>query len=236
MKTCDEIRDRSWSYLDGELDPAVEAVVDSHLTRCPECEELFAARRSLLETVARARAEKAPPGLRARVESILAADAASRRSSPRRWRAGWKVALPLAAVVATLLLFRAGTDPSSGPAHAAHGFAADHSAHAVADPSGRPFRADEERPPPAPRLAAGRVVGVSRCVVDERVYAHYVYAVDGATVSAFLPVRGELAGEARGGGTIDGSEVVAVSRGGRGFVLVSTDLPRERLLGLPPGA
>lgn len=270
MKSCEQIRARSWAHLDGEVDPAEAAEVSSHLERCPECARAFEARRAFLETVALARAETAPPGLRSRVESILdpaigpadraagdrepgdhdpadhtagdldvtdretaAAAAAAGRGSwvPGRW-----IALPIAAVLAALLLFRPWAGPSPEVVLAARGFVADHAAHALDQPAARPFLIGEEPPPDPPALAAGRALGLSRCVVEGRVYAHYVYAVDGATVSAFVPVRGALPGEADGGLAIDGHGVVTARTRDDGVVLVSGELSTESLSELSPGA
>jgi hypothetical protein len=37
-------------------------------------------------------------------------------------------------------------------------------------------------------VTQGHVEGLSRCTIDGRVYAHYVYQIDGGTMSAYLPL------------------------------------------------
>lgn len=230
-----------WPFLDGELDAAEDALVASHLERCPACARAFESGRAFLEGVALAGNEEAPAGLRERVESILDSGAASDRPAsagarPAAWRRAWKVALPLAAAVAALLLFRPGAGPGPDGAWAARGFAADHAAHAVALPSERPFEAGEERPAGPPRLEDGRLVGLSRCIVEGRVYAHYVFDVGGATVSTFVPVRGAIPGETGARESVDGTTVVTVEAGAGGVVLVSEEHSPEALAELVPGA
>lgn len=233
MTTCEETRGRLWPYLDDELDPADAAVVASHVRRCPQCAREIEAARALLAAVAEAGREEAPPALRARVAAILDSEIGDEQEPrpARRWR---RVALlPVAAVLAALLLFRPWAEEA--PSLAA-GFVADHAEHAADGPSERPFVSGDPPPPGPPSLRAGRMIGLSRCVVDGRAYAHYAFEVNGATVSAFVPLEDPLPGESKPFVAPANAAVLRTVSGGRAAILVSTEVPLEVLAALSRGA
>lgn len=259
MRSCDDIRGRLWAWLDGELGAAERAEVADHLGRCPGCARDVERAAELLAIVREAGRETAPPGLVTRVEAILdrerggpaveaGAPAASRAAAPessadrgparepaaapRRRR--WAALVPLAAILAALLIARPWAGEPAG-ALAATAFVADHAAHAAAAPSAEPFRPGEAAPTGPPSLPGGRLAGLSRCVVDGRVYAHWTFEVEGGRVSAYVPVEGRL-GEPADPPVVDGAAVVTVEEGGRRTLLVSTDLGPEALRALSPGA
>ena len=239
---CGDVRSRIWAYLDDELAADQSASVRGHLDTCPDCRAVVAGERGFLERVARAGEEQAPAHLKSRVAAILdsAVEPAPERAVPiaRRSTAWWPaVAVAAAAVVAIVLLAlprdRPG-DAASGPAYA---FLGDHAGHSLVLPSAYPFEPSGPEPPAPPRLAGVELRGLSRCVVDGRAYAHYTYAVDGALVSAFVPLEADVPlppGPLRLGGAA--VLTLAAADGQPAAVLVSEDLDPRALAGLLSGA
>jgi anti-sigma factor (TIGR02949 family) len=70
---CEQAADRLYEYLDGELTPAVEAAVRTHLAECAGCFALYDFESAYLRFVeARARARGAPPPLKRKIlEQLL---------------------------------------------------------------------------------------------------------------------------------------------------------------------
>ena len=72
---CREAADRLYEYLDGELTPADEAAVRTHLADCAGCFSLFGFESAYLRFLeARARARNAPPALKRRILDQLLLD------------------------------------------------------------------------------------------------------------------------------------------------------------------
>ncbi|TVP78883.1 MAG: mycothiol system anti-sigma-R factor [Gemmatimonadales bacterium] len=70
--TCQEAADHLQEWLDSELDEEMAARVGVHLETCARCYPRLAFERAFREAVERAaRAEKAPPDLKARVLQAL---------------------------------------------------------------------------------------------------------------------------------------------------------------------
>lgn len=70
--TCREAADHLQEWLDSELDEEMAARVGVHLETCARCYPRLAFERAFREAVERAaRAEKAPPDLKARVLQAL---------------------------------------------------------------------------------------------------------------------------------------------------------------------
>ncbi len=68
---CEEARNHSSDYIDGELDPVLEQKVRAHISICPLCEAFF---RTLRETIAALRAmptQTVPAGFADRVKNNL---------------------------------------------------------------------------------------------------------------------------------------------------------------------
>jgi anti-sigma factor (TIGR02949 family) len=69
---CTTAVQRMWDFLDGELDAARVREIEGHLAACQRCPSHFAFARSLLESIATARAGLEEPGaLRSRVLAAL---------------------------------------------------------------------------------------------------------------------------------------------------------------------
>ena len=186
MERCEDILELCYPYLDSELsEPEVERVA-AHLGVCPACAARFEAERAMLDLVASAGHEEASASLRERVRGILAGardeEPAGAIDSRRRWIERLVVPVAAAAVLALVVL-----QPGRHSAPIADGFASDHVQHALVWPSINPFPAEAPVPDP-PELAGSEVEGLSRCVIDGRTYAHYIYDVDGRRVSAYLPL------------------------------------------------
>lgn len=196
--SCRDVRARAWSYLDGELPVEEAAALRRHLESCSACRFRLAGEGKFLARLAAAGEEPAPPELRARAATILEGGPTGERSATPRWTA---IALAAAAMVA------------------------DHDAHAKERPSIHPFDSASV-PPPPPALIGARIEGLSRCVVEGRVYAHYTLAVAGATVSVYVPIDEAPIPLSGGAIEVDGATVRAraLREGERAVVLVSNDL------------
>jgi anti-sigma factor (TIGR02949 family) len=69
---CEEAMRCLWDYLDGELSPAEERAVRTHIAICTRCYPRMAFDKAFLGAIAATRrAEHASPALRARVISAL---------------------------------------------------------------------------------------------------------------------------------------------------------------------
>ena len=72
---CETAVRRLWDYLDGELDAARTAEVETHLAVCRLCQPHFAFARSLVAAIEAAERAGGPPdALRARVLAALRAE------------------------------------------------------------------------------------------------------------------------------------------------------------------
>jgi mycothiol system anti-sigma-R factor len=185
MKNCSEIRGLCYPYLDGELTADQAELVEVHLAQCVACADRFGYEDRFLELVAEAGQETAPAELRARMEALFGAEEQAVEVHRLRRPVLKQLAAPLAAAAVLVLLVLQPGDQVSPLL--AEGFVADHVRHASIWPSIEPFPADTEVPR-APMVTQGHVEGLSRCTIDGRVYAHYVYQIDGGTMSAYLPL------------------------------------------------
>ncbi|MDQ6888337.1 MAG: mycothiol system anti-sigma-R factor [Gemmatimonadota bacterium] len=80
--TCDEVIERVYEYLDGELTPDIDEAIRRHLARCRKCFPEFEHERVFLRFLERhAQIEKAPPALRRRIFQALL-DEEARRHDP----------------------------------------------------------------------------------------------------------------------------------------------------------
>jgi anti-sigma factor (TIGR02949 family) len=94
MLACDEVMDRLWDYLDGDLDPIMAGKIEAHLDVCGRCFPQYDFRRAFKELVRRSGEGPVPPGLRRRVfETLLEEDArGGGEEPPHGWWArlvGW---------------------------------------------------------------------------------------------------------------------------------------------------
>lgn len=224
---CFEIRRLCYAYLDGELPGERRASVETHLAQCEGCAERFAGERLFLDLVARSADETAPASLRERVRGIV--DGTWREDTPVRsiGGGGWvqRFAAPLAAAaVVAVVVLQSGERP--GLTTAVDQFAADHVRHAAVWPDVAPFPADTDVPD-APVIEGGDLEGRSRCLIEGRVYAHYVYDVGGEKMSVYLPT------DASPPPTLDASvgrvSIVATEGGAHPAVLVSNQMSADQM-------
>jgi anti-sigma factor (TIGR02949 family) len=69
---CDEVVERMYEFLDGELTPDVNEKIREHLAACQRCCPEFEHERVFLRFLERrAQIEKAPPSLRRRIVQAL---------------------------------------------------------------------------------------------------------------------------------------------------------------------
>lgn len=94
MLTCDGARRLISPFLDGELVGEDRTAFQAHVDFCPACRRVLADEEAVVDAVRRAivRAQ-APPELRARIESLMAAPS---RRVPRAWIAAAAIALAAA--------------------------------------------------------------------------------------------------------------------------------------------
>lgn len=186
---CIDVHRFCYAYLDGELPAERRASVEAHLAQCEGCAERFAGERLFLDLVAQSAHETAPASLRGRIRTIVGE--AERSDSPVQsiGGSGWiqRFAAPLAAAaVVAIVVLQSGERPGMTPVDQ---FAADHLRHAAVWPDVNPFPAEAEvEAPEAPVIEAGHVEGLSRCLIEGRAYAHYVYDVGGEKLSVYLPI------------------------------------------------
>lgn len=69
--SCEEVMERLFAFLDGEIDGATSADIDRHLERCRECFSRAEFEKHLRERIAGAGTTKAPDRLRRRIKDIL---------------------------------------------------------------------------------------------------------------------------------------------------------------------
>ncbi|MCK5440134.1 MAG: zf-HC2 domain-containing protein [Gemmatimonadetes bacterium] len=227
MKNCSEIRSLCYPYLDGELAADQAELVEVHLAQCVACADRFSDEERFLELVAEAGPETAPAEFRARMEALFGAEEQTVEVHRLRRPVLKRLAAPLAAAAVLLLLVLQPGDQVSPLL--AEGFVADHVRHASLWPSINPFPANAEVPR-APAVTHGHVEGLSRCTVDGRAYAHYVYQIDGQTMSAFLPLDASSP-PSIGTASIGRVSIVAVDAqsGGPAAVLASGDMSADEL-------
>ncbi len=227
MKNCSEIRGLCYPYLDGELTVEQAEWVEVHLAQCQTCAERFGDEERFLELVAEGGQETAPAGFRARMEALFGAEEQTTEVHRLRQPVLKRLAAPLAAAAVLLLLVLRPGDQVSPLL--AEGFVADHVRHASIWPSIEPFPADADVPR-APAVPHGHVAGLSRCTIDGRTYAHYVYDVDGETISAYLALDASPAPVIRTA-SIGRVSIVAVDArpGAPATVLTSGDMSADEL-------
>lgn len=72
MLSCQEVLERLFEYLDGELESPTEIQVEAHLEKCRRCYPRLQFEKSFIDALERAREGKEPPpDLRNRVVSVL---------------------------------------------------------------------------------------------------------------------------------------------------------------------
>ena len=100
--TCAAARELVESYLDGELDPSVQAEVEDHLTTCSSCAEKHARARQLqMDIRTQAPYYDPPPGLERRVRAALAQAA---KSEAKPGSGAWQWMAIAAAILLTCSL------------------------------------------------------------------------------------------------------------------------------------
>lgn len=78
MIPCEEVLERLWAYVDGELTPERTAEIEEHLRMCERCFPEFDFRRAFRMFLRRQARTPAPPGLRRRVfQELLREEARS---------------------------------------------------------------------------------------------------------------------------------------------------------------
>lgn len=68
---CEEVIERLFAYLDGEVDDVSSAVIERHLERCRDCFSRADFERKLRTKIAASASTPAPDRLRRRVRSLL---------------------------------------------------------------------------------------------------------------------------------------------------------------------
>jgi mycothiol system anti-sigma-R factor len=130
---CTDVMDLIDAYLDGELDPVVNQDIERHLRDCSGCDRAYQEHQALIGAIgAGSLYEKAPPGLRERVQSSLRKEfpLSARSVAPKNqsssgikpsmlpavlFEAAWGwLALAAAVVLAALLVWNL-TNGSRGP-------------------------------------------------------------------------------------------------------------------------
>ena len=74
---CDEVRDVSSDYIDGELDERKTGRVKSHLDGCAPCNAFIRTLRATVNLLRSTPKQKAPEGFRSRIRESLPKDAAN---------------------------------------------------------------------------------------------------------------------------------------------------------------
>jgi mycothiol system anti-sigma-R factor len=71
---CDDVRRIAYFFLDEQLETSKQGDIAGHLTACPDCDGRIKIHRRLRNFVrSRLRAIPAPPRLRERIHSVIAA-------------------------------------------------------------------------------------------------------------------------------------------------------------------
>jgi len=70
---CDEVIDRVYEYIDGEMDLGRRHEIKEHLEECAPCLREFGLEEAVKAIVKRSCSDPAPPDLRAKVLSNIAA-------------------------------------------------------------------------------------------------------------------------------------------------------------------
>lgn len=71
MLPCDQVMDRLWDYLDGDLDAETAERIHHHLDVCSRCFPQYDFRRAFKELIQRSGEGPVPPGLRRRIFEML---------------------------------------------------------------------------------------------------------------------------------------------------------------------
>ncbi|HEX4184172.1 MAG TPA: zf-HC2 domain-containing protein, partial [Caulobacteraceae bacterium] len=117
MTPCPDREALLQALLDGELDAANALAAEAHLRTCPGCAAHYQALQALRVRLGEAElSERAPAGLRSKIEAMI--DAESRPRVRRRpwWAApvaGWSTAGAMTAVAASLLVVQWAMPPSA---------------------------------------------------------------------------------------------------------------------------
>jgi anti-sigma factor RsiW len=99
-------------YLDGELEPATVLDLEGHLPLCAPCREQAELLRAMRGSLKRAVRLAAPPGLRARMQTAMAAEqtrgaAREQEAASKSRLGGWRTMVPLASAAALALFWGA---------------------------------------------------------------------------------------------------------------------------------
>lgn len=82
MGDCDETLHELYTFLDGELGPAVRQRVEAHLSQCMDCLQVFDFHAELRMVIASKCREEVPPGLAERIIACFGEDALGGTGSP----------------------------------------------------------------------------------------------------------------------------------------------------------
>jgi anti-sigma factor RsiW len=234
MSDCRSTLEQLPAYVDDAVGPQPRAAIERHLSLCPGCRREEAAQRGGA-TVLRGRAaalkgQPAPPGLRTRCQSAIAAE---RPVSARSW-----IAVLVPTVVAAILvvatavaLLKVATDRSSTVLAAE--LTADHMKCFRFFASGTGKQADpavlqamlrarygwDVHVPPSSEAEGLRLDGARKCTYADGPIPHLMYQAHGQNVSLFI-----LEGVTRPGADITtlGHRARIWTRGRNTYVLVSS--------------
>ena len=227
-------------YVDGELDPANRAAVDTHLRVCPPCHSRVAAERNVKELLQSRKAvlqqHCAPPALRAKCAGI-AGTTGLKAPTTARPATAWRARLTPYALAASLVVIVGGaflyelTDRSvrvlAAELTADHvkcfglnRLLGTHEAASVVEGSIGPSFAWPLHLPDGPERAGLELVGARPCLYGEGRIAHIMYRHNGHPVSVFM-----LPKTSRAEALVDvmGHEAAVWSIGDRTFVLIARE-------------
>lgn len=227
---CREVEQAANLSLDGEVSPAEQAELESHLMRCPNCRDRATGQRWLHDNV-RAKLQSSsddlvcPSNLKGRISTELRYEHQSRRGL------SWRAALPLtlAAAVVGILAWSQSTAPGLDPDASVD----NHTRNTMPELRAHPGTRDVQRyvdnrlgqRVSLPRVKASdfRLVGVRMSNMDRRETAHLMYDHHGARVSVFAhPRTGQLAAPAAFRRQLVRGQPVLVGRH-RGYTLAATE-------------
>jgi anti-sigma factor (TIGR02949 family) len=152
MLTCDAARRLVSPYLDGELVGEDRTAFRAHVDFCPACRRVLADEEAVVDAVRRAVVRpQAPPGVRARVEALMAAPG---RRTAWAWIAAAAVALAAVGAAIAYRLAPAATDVATASSELAL-LAAD--THLRYSRGQLPLEIGSEQPEVVSRWFSGRV-------------------------------------------------------------------------------
>ena len=236
MTACPDREATLQALIDGELDAANAAETEAHMATCSGCTTQYRAMTALRERLSETAAERAPPGLKRRVEAALAAEV-RRPSWLRRPGPAWAAAGAMSGAAAALVVIQLAAAPPMLEAQlvASHirSLQADHlvdvatsDRHVV-----RPwFNGRVDFAPPTPDLAAQGfpLIGGRLDYVGGRAVAAIVYRRNTHVINLFVaPAQAEGWRLPFHQGPQPGYAVRSWREGGLEFWAVSDAEPRE---------